>query len=288
MEYVNQHLYVTLNDEKLGTLTMLVDTAWQRTTIDERIAAKGDVRRSFWKRKLSTKGFGEQSQSHKYLTVATNLTHEGNLIFSTSALVLDLGELSKRTAHRIDGALGWDFFRTSCVTLDYAAKQMTIQNAAECVPPTGPHGTLKGRWGSDGIRFQSAFSFPDGSTVKVNLQMDTGSDGTVFLHPRFRSTLKIPATGSDATRSGWGLNGTYLSDLVPMGSLDMEGGKLHFAGNGENISVGRNGSFNARSDGVFGNGLIDKAVWTFDSAARRVYVSNAAAASTTSPLPAPE
>lgn len=293
MEYVNQHLFVTLTDEKLGPLTMLVDTAWQRTTIDYTMAAKGEIGSSFWKRKISTKGFGSQARDHKYQTVRIKLTSGDAAVFATTALVLDLGEFSQRTQHRIDGALGWDFFRSACVTLDYAAREMTVRSTSECGPLPGRRGTVKGKWSSDGVRLESVVALDNGKFAKALLEVDTGSDNTIFLHPRFRTVLGLSAEGSSgSTQEGWGFNGTYESDVVPFKSVELEAGKIRFDGTGgATISIGRKGAFNQKSDGVIGNALLEKMVWTFDPIAKRVYVGESRAKSKPASelsLPAPQ
>jgi hypothetical protein len=281
MEYVDRHLFVTLTDEKLGSLTMLVDTGWQRTTIDYTIAAKGEIGSSFWKRKISTKGFGSQAHNYKYQTVRIKLTNSADVVFSTTALVLDLRKFSQRTQHRIDGALGWDFFRSACVTLDYAAREMTVRRSSECGPLPGRHGTMKGKWSSDGVRLESVVTLENGKFAKPLLEVDTGFDNTLFLHPRFRSVLGLSAEGSSgSTQEGWGFNGTYRNDVIPFKTVELEAGKIRFDGNeGATISIGRKGGFNENSDGVIGNGLLEETVWTFDPIAKRIYLSDSRAKS---------
>lgn len=274
MEYVNEHLYVSLHDDKLGDLRMLVDTGWERTTIDAATAAKGEVRGSFWRRGISTKGFGGEGHN-SYQTIAVKLEYGNSEVFSTKALVLDLSALSKAMRRQLDGALGWDFFRNSCVTLDYKAKQMTVRNRHHCSPPSDKHATLQGRWSSDGVSLAAVVTLNSGRSAKALLHFDSGSDNTVFLHPRFQSVLGEGPKASGTSTEGWGFNGTFRKDLVPMKSIELEGGKLRFnGGEGATISVGHPGSYSVKSDGVIGNALLEKATWTFDPAAKRIYVTN--------------
>ncbi|MGD0292842.1 MAG: hypothetical protein ABSB30_03220 [Terracidiphilus sp.] len=293
-EYVNRHLYTTLSDEKLGTLTLLVDTGTERTQIAREIAEKGDLHKSFWKTNYAINGYGNKPNEQKYRTVSVALRSGQGSVFSGSALALDFGELRKKIEHPVDGILGWDFFEQWCTTLDFAAKHLILRNLSECAPPAGKHGTLKGEWSAHGLLLPSVLTFPNGRSTNALLHLDTGSDATLILNTQFRATAGLGEGGPAATETtGWGLNGGYGGDIVPISSIDIKGEDENLSIDGRQqittILIGRPGSFSKvhwwadgvgeakiNRDGAIGNKILEHLIWTFDPAAKQIYVEAAA------------
>lgn len=289
LDYAKKHLYTTLNDEKLGTLTLLVDTGSESTIISSEAAKNVDIHKSFWKTTYAINGYGKTPAKHQYRTVMVALRAGRTSVFSYPALVLDLGEISKQSKHPVDGILGWDFFERWCTTLDYAAKHLILRNLSECPPPTGKHGTLKGEWSTHGLLLPSVLTFFNGHCAPALLHLDTGSDVTLFLNTQFRVIAGLGEGGSDATQTtSWGLNGDFGGDIVPIFGIDIEGGTVHLDGKEETtVLIGRRGSFSKvhwwtdgvgeakiNRDGSIGNGILEQLVWTFDPAAKQIYVED--------------
>jgi hypothetical protein len=194
----------------------------------------------------------------------------------------------------VDGVLGWDFFEQWCTTLDYAAKRLILRNQSECMPPTGKLGTLKGEWSTHGLLLPSVLTFPNGRSVSALLHLDTGDNATLFLNTQFRAVAGLGVNGPAATKTtGWGLNGDYGGDIVPISGLDIEGGTIHLDGKEKTtVLIGRPGSFRKihwwtdgigeakiNRDGGIGNGTLEHITWTFDPAAKRIYVEAVAPSS---------
>jgi hypothetical protein len=290
LEYVNRHLYTTLSDEKLGSLTLLVDTGAEHTAISSEAAKNGDIHKSFWKTTISIKGYGNTPAKHPYRTVMVALRSGQTSVFSDSALVLDLGEFGKRLERPVDGILGWDFFERWCTTLDFAAKHLILRGISECAPPSGKHGTLKGEWSTHGLLLSSVLAFPNGRSAPALLKVDTGSADTLLLNTQFRTVAGLGESESaDTEATSWGMNGSYGGDIVPISSIDFEGGKVQLVSEEKTtIEIARRGCFNnaywwkdgigqaKRSrDGGIGNELLKLLTWTFDPAAKRIYVEDA-------------
>ncbi len=287
LDYSNRHLYIKLTDEKLGALTLLVDTGAEQTQIAAAVAQKGEIHKSFWKTAFSANGYGNKPNEQKYRTVPVALRSGQTPIFSGSALVFDLGDLGKRPGHPLDGILGWDFFERWCTTLDYAAKHLILRNLSECAPPAGKHGTLKGEWSSHGLQLPSVLTFPNGRSAKALLHLDTGSDATLILNTQFRAVAGLGESGPAASETTWrGVNGYYSGDIVPISGIDIEGGTVHLDSTEETtVMIVHRGSFSKthwwtdgfgeakiNHDGGIGNGILEHLTWTFDPAAKRIYV----------------
>jgi len=283
LEYSGRHLYTTLKDERFGTVTLLVDTGFERTVIAKSVA--GDrVATSAWRRKDSVSGFGTSAVKRKHETTDVSLHFKKDLLLKGSALVVDLTDVTKHLEHSIDGVLGWDFFRRWCATLDFASRIMKVRLPSDCEPPPATFSTLKGEWSSRGLMLRSVVKFPNGRSREALLHLDTGSDDTLFLNSQFRTTAGLEEAGTGLT--GWGMNGTFSSDLTSLSSLDIEDGELHMeASKDTTIVIGRRGSVtqahwwshgfgqaNINRDGVIGNGFLERMRLTFDSSRKRLYV----------------
>src|SRR5581483_11196843 len=68
LDYSGRHLYVTVTDDHLGSLTLMLDTGFERTTLSNQAASKGVVHTHFWQRSLSYNGFGDGAARCRYQT----------------------------------------------------------------------------------------------------------------------------------------------------------------------------------------------------------------------------
>lgn len=289
LDYSGRHLYITVTDDHLGPLTLMLDTGFQHTTLAASVARKGQVHSHFWERSLSYNGFGAGSPKRRYQTIDVSLHSGATALFTGSALVADLGDFSRRLGHPLDGFLGWDFFRKSCVTLDYAPARLTRSDTARCPEPSGPHATLHGEWTPQGLLLPARLTFTNGNTAAALLHFDTGSDITLLLNTQFRAPAGITQTPASTQESyGFGVNGRYTTDLVPLAKIAL-GGQLQLdPGKYAAIAIARPGAFakvhwwegpsamKINRDGILGNALLDRFRWTFDPGTKRIYAEPAA------------
>ena len=284
LNYSGRHLYVTVTDEHLGPLTLMLDTGFQRTTLAASAAGKGEVHTHFWERSLWYNGFGTDKAKRRYLTTDVSLRSGTTLVFSGSALVADLGDVNKSFGHRFDGFLGWDFFRKSCATLEYAPARLTLRDPAQCTAPSGAYASLRAEWTPQGLLLPAHLTFDNGHTAPALLHVDTGSDITLLLNTRFRAPAGVDQKPASAQEShGFGVNGRYTTDLVSMKKIDLDGQLQLAPGMATMIAIARSGAFatvhwwegpsavKINRDGVLGNALLDRFRWTFDPGAKRVY-----------------
>ncbi len=284
LDYSGRHLYVTVTDEHLGPLRLMLDTGFQRTTLAASVANKGEVQTHFWERSLSYNGLGTGKAKRRYLTTDVSLRSGPAAIFSGSALVTDLSELDK-VFGRFDGFLGWDFFRKWCATVEYAPARLTLRDPTQCSAPRGPYASLRGEWTPQGLLLPAELTFANGHNAPALLNVDTGSDIALLLSTRFRDPAGLDEKPSSAQEAhGAGVNGGYTTDLLPMARIDLDGQLQFEPGKYTMIAIARAGTFatvhwwedpsavKINRDGVMGNALLDRFRWTFDPGAKRVYV----------------
>jgi hypothetical protein len=117
-----------------------------------------------------------------------------------------------------------------------------------------------------------------------------------LLNTQFRAAAGLTPNpdsepSSDAASAheshGWGVNGRYTADLVPLAKIDLEDQLQLNTGNNTTTVIARPGAFakihwwegpsatKINHDGVIGNGLLDRFTWTIDSAAKRIYAAPA-------------
>lgn len=289
LKYSGRHLYVTVTDEHLGPLTLMLDTGFQRTTLAASVASKGEVQTHFWERSLSYNGFGSGGAKRRYLTTDLSLRSGPMALYSGSALVTDLGDVNRTFGHAFDGFLGWDFFRRWCATLEYAPARLTLRDPAQCSAPPGPYAALRGDWTPQGLLLPAKLTFTNGQNAPALLHLDTGSDITLLLNTRFRAPAGLDQKTTSAQEShGEGVNGRYTTDLLPIAKIDLDGQLQLAPGKDTMIAVARRGAFatmhwwegpsamKVNRDGILGNALLDRFRWTFDPKARRVYAVPAA------------
>lgn len=278
LAYLNGHLFVTLADDKLGSLSMLVDTGTDRTAIAVSIAKREKLQKSFWKRTLTMIRYGSDLDREEWRTVPVTLRAGKVSVFTGSAQVIDLGKKP------VDGILGWDFFEHWCTTLDFAQKRLTLRRLSQCSPPAGAIATLDGKWPGHGLGLRTTILFRNGQSVNASFIVDTGSDTTLLLNTRFRGPAGFPTEEPKAAATDSGAKGTLTADLVPVTRIDFEDGKLN-AGDGIKMVIARkdyfppwhwwyaaDGALRMVYEGGIGNGILEHFRWTFDPAAKKIYV----------------
>jgi len=283
LDYDGRHLFVTVTDQHLGPLTLMLDTGFQHTSLTASIAEKGEVHTRFWERSLSYNGFGTGKAKRRYLTADVSLRSGPALVFMGSALVADLGDLNKTFGHSFDGFMGWDFFRKWCATLEYAPARLTLRDPAQCSAPSGAYASLRGEWTPQGLLLPAQLTFANGHNATALLHFDTGSDIMLLLNTRFRGPAGLDQNSSSNESHGTGVNGTYTTDLLPIAKIDLDGQLQLNPGKDAVIAVAHAGAFTTvhwwegpsavrvNRDGVLGNALLDRFRWIFDPGAKRVY-----------------
>jgi hypothetical protein len=261
-ELVNNHIYAAATiDGKparvvvdTGGLNLLTPMSAQRLGV----ASSG---------KLAARGVGDEE-------VDLALGHAGEVRLGAAVLahpvfyILDLGELQAGEGTEVDGLVGYEMFRRFRVTIDYAARLLTLTEPARFAPPAGAHV----------VPFELADRIPivtgslDG--LPVRLSVDTGSRASLTLHAPFVRDHDLAARYGAAPETivGWGVGGPSRGRPARLGALAL--GDLVIADIAGDLYTGDKGAFaDPDRSGNLGGGVLRRFTVTFDYDAHRMYLT---------------
>ena len=217
-------------------------------------------------------GLGEQGALEVRGAVRSggmHVAHLPRLTIGTAALddllvsTIDLGPATGNM--RIDGILGYPFFASSLVQLDFAHHVMRFGPPGSFVP------------GGDRIDLDTDREIPEAvfrinGNVDAPFIVDTGNSGEVLLYAPFVDAHPrvAPAVGAGAS-SYVGIGGadrTYSTRLA-----EFRLGSTTIPGQSADVIIAKNGAFADRVDaGNVGLGVLRKFVVTFDFANHAMYL----------------
>lgn len=261
LQVINNHLFVDarINGQPVhllvdtGGFNLLTPAAARRLGL----ATEGRMR---------GRGAG-QKQTDVALARADTLRLGDALMEKPVLYVIDLGRLDQVEGVRVDGLVGYELFRRFGVTIDYAARTLTLVRPDRFQPPAGAamlpftlderiplvHGTLDG--------------------VPMRVSIDTGSRSTVTLHTPFARRHDLVARYHAAAEAvvGWGIGGASYGRPARLGRLDLGG--IPLDGLVGDIYVRDSGAFaDPDIDANVGGGLLRRFTVAFDYARSRMYL----------------
>jgi hypothetical protein len=238
----------------------LIDSGAGNVLLDSRVAKEAGLgEQGALEVRGATRAGGMHVAQLPRLTIGTAAL-EG-LIVST----LDLGAASGRM--RIDGILGYPFFASSLVQLDFAHHVMRFGSPGSFVP------------GGDRIELDTDREIPEAvfrinGTISAPFIIDTGNSGEVLLYSPFIDTHPRLAPAAGAASSSYvgvgGANRTISTrlDAFRMGSTTLQGQNA-------DVIVAKNGAFADRVDaGNVGLGVLRKFTVTFDFTNHAMYLEH--------------
>jgi hypothetical protein len=179
------------------------------------------------------------------------------------AATIDLDTSTSGVFH-IDGILGYPFFASATVSIDYSAKTMTF----------GVPGTMTPA--GEKIPVQVDRSFPE-ATLRLNAQtdapfiIDTGNAGEVLLYKPFLDKHLGLVAFSTANRHSYGIGGSTTSYRTSLDSIAFGSVPMYHAET--DVMLATSGAFADRFDaGNVGLGLLKNFVVTFDVANAAIYL----------------
>lgn len=257
----NGHLYVpvTIRGE---TYNFLLDSGSANIVVDERVAHAAGLHEEG---ALQANGAARTGGLHvaRLDDMAIGTGHLRDLVVAT----IDLGH-STSGAFRIDGILGYPFFASATVRIDYANNVLTF----------GPPGSMP----ESGTRLDLELDrqIPE-ATLRLNgdLQgqfvVDTGDAAEMLLYRPFvdRNPGIVPFTGTE--RRSYGLGGETDSYRTALDRLDIGGIALFHTE--VDVMQATSGAFADHFDaGNIGLGVLKNFVVTFDDSAGALYVERGA------------
>ena len=193
-------------------LWFLLDTGANGSLIDSRHARRLGLRRLG---AVDIKGMGG-SVAGSYMGGA-NFGLPGVRVFGRKVFSMPLSPLFARFGRRVDGVIGYDFFKLFVVEVDYAAKTINLydprsyeyKGAGEVVPFTlrDGHPYARVRLGFEGDR-----------AVEGDFEIDTGSDGSLAVNRPFAERHRVlellPEASAAKTGAGAGGETSYVESRV--------------------------------------------------------------------------
>jgi Aspartyl protease len=186
-----------------------------------------------------------------------------DLIVST----IDLGPTSDRAA--IDGILGYPFFASSLVELDFPHHQMRFG-------PPGSFAPIGDRIDLDTDREIPEAVFRINRAIDARFIVDTGNTGGLLLYTPFVDAhpALAPAAGA-AANSYVGIGGSDRTYSTRLEALRL--GSTTIPGLDADVVVAKNGAFADRVDaGNVGLGILRRFIVTFDFADHAMYLARLA------------
>jgi hypothetical protein len=217
--------------------------------------------------KLAASGVGEE-RADLALAHGREVRLGGAVLENPVFYVIDLGPLPAAEGTEIDGLVGFEMFRRFRVTIDYAAKTLTLADPARFTPPAGAHV----------VPFDLADRIPivsgtlDGLPVRITV--DTGSRSSLTLHGPFvkQHGLVERYGAAPETVVGWGVGGPSRGRPARLGTLML--GDVAVNGIAGDLFTGTKGSFaNPDHSGNLGGGVLRRFTVAFDYDAKKMYLA---------------
>jgi predicted aspartyl protease len=217
--------------------------------------------------KLAAGGVGEERADLAFAH-AREVRLGGAVLQNPVFFVIDLGSLPAAEGTAVDGLVGFEMFRRFRVTIDYAAKKLTLADPEHFMPPEGAHV----------VPFDLADRIPivsgtlDGLPVRITV--DTGSRSSLTLHGPFvkQHGLVERYGAAPETVVGWGVGGPSRGRPARLGTLML--GDVAVKGIAGDLFTGTKGSFaNPDHSGNLGGGVLRRFTVAFDYDAKKMYLA---------------
>jgi hypothetical protein len=236
----------------------LIDSGSGDVLLDSRVAQAGGIdEEGALEVRGAVRAGGLHVATLKKLSIGT--ASLDNLVVST----MDLGEAAGHM--RVDGILGYPFFASSMVQIDFAHHVMRF----------GPPGSIAPA--GDRIPIDTDREVPEAvfqldGKVDAPFLVDTGNSGGLLLYAPFIDAHPGVAAAAGATASSYiGIGGSDRSYTTSVPSLRL--GSTTLANQSADVIVAKSGAFADRIDaGNVGLGLLRKFVVTFDFAGHAMYL----------------
>jgi predicted aspartyl protease len=260
-QLVNNHIYAdgTIDGK---AVRLLVDTGGANVLTPAaaaRLGLKGEG-------KLAGAGVGDE-QVDVGLAPAKQVRLGAAVLDRPVFAVLDMGALASVEGVESDGLVGFEMFRRFRVTVDYAARMLTLAEPAKFVPPPNAHV----------VPFELAERIPviqgklDGLPMRISV--DTGSRVSLTVHSPFAAEHELVKRYDAATETvtGWGVGGPAKARPVRMGTLQI--GDLAIADIAGDLYTGNKGAFASPDlSANLGGGVLKRFTVSFDYDARKMYL----------------
>jgi len=215
-EYFNRHIFITLSLNGEPGMVFLLDSGADKNILNLRTSESMGLKPVNIKQ---AKGLGLGS-GKIHVAAAKNIDARiGGIQVANVMAIVDLQGLEQHFDHREDGILGFPFLQQFVVVLDFDTRMLTLL-PAKTFHYRGPGDTVSLLERSKSALIPVLLGTVGHSGCHTNVEIDTGSDATLLLYPRYVRRAKLDGIFlAKPTWQGYGLGGYFLLEVGPLQSL---------------------------------------------------------------------
>ena len=217
-EYFNHHIYITLTLNGMPGMVFLLDTGTTKNILNLRASEAMGLQPVSIKQ---AKGLGLGS-GKIYVAAAKDIDARiGGIQVANVMAIVDLRGLEQHFGHREDGILGFPFLQKFVVVLDFDARTLTLLPARR-FKYRGAGNTVFLLDKSKSTLIRVILGTVGNSRRHTNVDIDTGSDVTLLLYPRYvRRTHMEGVFPAKPPWQGYGLGGYFPVKVGHLQSLQI-------------------------------------------------------------------
>jgi hypothetical protein len=217
-DYFNRHIFITLVLNGTPGMVFLLDSGSTCHVLSLTTAAAMGLQPVSIQQQ---KGLGLGS-GKVYVAAAEDIDARiGDIQIANVMAVVDLTDLAHRFGHRIDGILGFPFLQNFVVQLDFNKHLLTLMPSKK-YSYRGPGDMLYLTSRSTATSIPVMVSTMDHAQRQIKVEIDTGSDVTLLLYPRFVHGAHMEGIfPSGAQQQAYGLGGYFFMQYGVLNTLVM-------------------------------------------------------------------
>jgi len=217
-DYFNRHIFISVTLNGTPGMVFLLDSGTNRNILSMNTAAAMGLQPVSIRQQ---KGLGLGS-GKVYVAAAKDIDARiGDIQVANLMGIIDLQDLEQRFGHRIDGILGFPFLQNFVVELDFNKHLLTLLPSKK-YSYRGPGDMLYLTSRSRATSIPVMVSTQDHITQQIKVEVDTGSDVTLLLYPRFVHGAHMEGIfPAKAQRQAYGLGGYFDMQYGVLNSLLM-------------------------------------------------------------------
>jgi hypothetical protein len=217
-DYYNRHIFITLTLDGQPGMVFLLDSGTNANVLSMNTAeAMGLQPVSVQQQKGLGLGSGKV-----YVAAAKDIDARiGNVQVANLMAMIGLDDLERQFGHRIDGILGFPFLQHFVVQLDFNKHLLTLMPSKK-YSYRGPGDMLYLTSRSTGTSIPVMVSTVNHTEREIKVEVDTGSDVTLLLYPRFVHGAHLDGVFPSKTeRQAYGLGGYFAMQYGVLNTLLM-------------------------------------------------------------------
>lgn len=269
-ELINNLIVVEAVLNNKQSVKLILDTGVRNTILTDRMGMFQPTEES---QRVQVSGLGERRDINAYLAENISLSIHGITGKGLTMVVLeeDYLQLSSHLGTEVHGILGYDFFSSFTVNINYTSNRITVFNPGRYKPgrryQAFPVRIEQGR-----PYLEAKFTQYGHEPISASFLLDTGASHGLLLEKTADEKVVLP-DNTLRTVIGWGLGGEVQGHLGRIEKLEINGFNFNdmLVSFAENYSDPRMFDMFGRR-GSIGGELLGRFSITFDYAAEKLYL----------------